>query len=189
MKTILYQLRWALPLWTVIFITGWLPDNKISLKVRGKLASFFIKNCGKNFLMGRDVTLLNTNNLTIGDNVYIAKGCWINAMGGLKIENEVIVAPYVVISTLQHVYQDYSVRFGGSIAAPVRIGRGTWLAAHVSVKCGVSIGKGNLIAANAFVANDTEDHAVMGGVPAKKISDVKNQKADFYNRSEFEKSN
>ena len=188
MNNIWVQLRWTLPYFLIIFMTSWMPDNKYSIKIRGKLASYFIKNCGKNFQLGRDVTLLNTYNLKIGDNVYIAKGSWMNAMGGIEIEDEVVIAPYVVISSLTHIYKDNSVRFGGSAAAPVKIGRGTWLAAHTSIKSGVSVGRGNLVAANAFVAKDTPDNVICGGVPAKLIGEVKNEEAQFHTREELMKS-
>ncbi len=185
MNGIITQLRYTLPLWFVLLLTNWMPDNRISIRIRGFLASFFIKKCGKNFTLGRDVTLLNTYNLIIGDDVYIAKGCWLNAMGGITIEDEVVFAPYVVISSLQHVFKDNSVRFGGSISAPVLIGRGTWLAAHSAVKCGVNIGKGNLIAANAFVVSSTNDNKILGGVPAREIKDNENREAAFYSRKEY----
>lgn len=181
------QLRYVLPLWFIQLITNWWPDNRVTIKLRGAMARPFIKKCGKNFTLGSGVTLNNPHNLHIGDNVYIARGTWLNALGGLTIEDEVVIAPYVVISTLQHVFKNGSVRFGGSTAAPVHIGKGSWLAAHVSVKCGVSIGKGNLIAANAFVVKDTEDFRVMGGVPAKDIKLNEDGVPSFHKRSEFKK--
>ena len=171
MKIIYNQIRYILPLWFVLLITNWFPDNRITIKIRGVLATKFIRKCGKNLTLGRDVTINNSNNLIIGDNVYLAKSVWINALGGIIIEDEVVVAPYVVISSLQHNFKNGSVRFATSFSAPVRIGKGSWLSAHVSVKCGVSIGKGNLIAANTFVAKDTDDFKVYGGVPAKVIRD------------------
>lgn len=179
------QFRYVLPLWFVLLITNWMPDNRMTIRWRGMLASLFIKKCGKNFTIGSNVTLQNSHNLVIGDNVYIAKGTWLNALGGLTIEDEVILAPYVVISTLQHIFKNKSVRFGGSIAAPVVIGKGTWLAAHVSVKCGVTIGKGNLIAANAFVVSNTEDYKIMGGVPAKLIKDNVDGESSFYSKKDM----
>lgn len=187
MKGLWIQLRFVLPLWFVQLITNWLPDNRLAIRVRGFLASFFIKSCGKNFQLGRDVTILNSFNLKIGDNVYIAKGTWLNAMAGLTVEEEVIVAPYVVISTLQHVFKDKSVRFGGSIGESVTIGRGTWLAAHSSIKCGVKVGKGNLVAANAFVVKDSPDDVILGGVPARIIKENQDGDSSFYSRTEFEK--
>lgn len=185
MNEIYIQLRYILPLWFVQLITGWLPDNRITIRLRGLMAKPFIGRCGKNFTLGSNVTLNSPHNLNIGDNVYIAKGTWLNALGGLTLEDEVVVAPYVVISTLQHVFKDGSVRFGGSTAAPVRIGKGSWLAAHVSVKCGVTIGRGNLIAANAFVVNDTDDFKVLGGVPAKVIKDNSDGIASFFSRRDL----
>lgn len=180
------QFRYTLPLWFILLLTNWLPDNRITIKLRGWLAHFFISKCGKNFQLGSGVTMLNTFNMQIGNDVYIAKGSWLNAMGGLTLEDEVILAPYVVISTLQHVFKNNSVRFGGSISGPVRIGRGTWLAAHSSVKSGVTIGKGNLIAANAFVVRDTPDYTIMGGVPAKIIKENYDGEAAFYSKNDFE---
>lgn len=178
MKNILLLLRYNIPLHFVFFFTSWLPDNRISVRLRGVLASLFIKKCGKNFTIGRNVTLLNSYNLSIGDNVYIATGCWLNAMGVLEIEDEVVFGPYVVISTLQHNFKNNSVKFGGSTAGKVSIGKGTWLAAHSSIKCGITIGKGNLIAANAFVTKDTGNYKIYGGVPAIEIKDIENSEND-----------
>ncbi|WGH76981.1 acyltransferase [Tenacibaculum tangerinum] len=189
MKEIKNQLRYVLPLWLVSLITSWLPDNRIVIRIRGFLMGFFLKKCGKNFTVGRDVTLLNTFNLTVGDNVYLAKGCWLNAMGGLEIEDEVVFGPYVVISTLQHTFKNKSVKQGGSIAKKVHIKKGSWLAANSSVKCGVTIGKGNLIAANSFIVDDTEDNKVLGGVPAKVIKENvdTNDTNVFYSRNKLNK--
>lgn len=187
MKEFWIQIRYILPLWFVQLLTNLLPDNRITIRLRGMLVRPFIGKCGKNLTLGSQVTLNNPQNLVVGDNVYIAKGTWLNALGGLYLEDEVVLAPYVVISTLQHVFKDGSVRFGGSTAAPVRIGKGSWLAAHVSVKCGVSIGKGNLIGANAFVVHDTPDFRIFGGVPAKDIKENHDGQASFYRRSDLNK--
>ncbi len=179
------QLRYNIPIFFVCFFTAWLPDNRFSIRLRGFFASFFIKSCGKNFTLGRDVTLLNTYNLKIGNDVYIAKGCWLNALGKITLQNEVVLGPYVVLSSLQHTFENFSVKQGASIAGHIKIGLGSWLASHSSVKCGVTIGKGNLIAANSFIHKDTQDFSVMGGVPAKKIKEVENGGGEFFNRSEF----
>src|SRR5690606_21029814 len=113
------QLRFILPLWLVLLITNWLPDNKFTIRLRGWLAKPFFKKCGRNLELGRDLTILNSYNIEVGNDVYIAKGCWINGMGGLVLEDEVVMAPYGVISTMQHVFKNNSVRFGGSIPGEV----------------------------------------------------------------------
>ena len=185
-REIWLQIRWALPMWLVGLLTNWWPDNRISIKLRGVLAKPFIRQCGQNFRLGADVTLLNTHNLTIGDNVYIARGGWLNCMAGLTLDNEVVLGPYVVISTVQHVFKNGSVYHGGNIADPVHVGRGSWLAAHAMVKSGVTVGEGNLVAANAAVVHDTPDHMIVGGVPAKVIKPNEDRDAEFHTRREFE---
>lgn len=180
-----YQLRWALPIWSISLLTNWWPDNRISFRLRGFLLSKFIRKCGKGLQVGRNVTLVGTHRLEVGDNVYVAYGAWLNCLAGLKIEDEVILGPYVVISTLQHAFRNGSARFGGSNGARVSIGRGSWLAAHVSVKCGVSIGSSNLIAANACVTKSTSTNLVMGGVPARVLAHNKDGESAFLSRVEM----
>jgi acetyltransferase-like isoleucine patch superfamily enzyme len=185
-EEIKHQLRWALPIRMVGLLTDWMPDNRVTIRIRGRLARPFIKECGENFQMGSMVTLLNTQKLKVGDNVYIARGGWLNALGGMELEDEVVMGPFVVISTLQHVFKNGSVRFGGSTAAPVKIGRGSWLAAHATVKCGVTVGKGNLVAGNAAVIKDSPDRVILGGVPAKVIGPVVDGEAQGLSREDFE---
>ncbi len=185
LTNLLYQIRWVLPLWFVGLLTDWLPTNRYTIRLRGLLATPFVGHVGRNFQLGPNVHILSSHNLRIGNHVYIATGCWLNCLGGLTIEDEVLLAPYVVISTLQHGFVDGSVRFGGSIAAPVTIGKGSWLAAHVCVKCGVKIGKGNVVGANSCVVKDTPDRKVIGGVPGRVIGDTSNKPGNGYTRAQF----
>ncbi len=182
LKEIYNQFRFVLPLWFVLLITNWLPDNRFSVKLRGFLASFFFKKCGRNLTLGKGLIINNPHKIEIGNDVYIAYGTWINGLGGLIIEDEVVIAPYVVISTLQHIFKDNSVRFGGSKAGKVVIGKGSWIAAHASIKCGVKVGKGNIVAANSFLVSDTEDMIILSGVPAKKVKDNQNGVAEFHSK-------
>ena len=69
MNELFHQLRWALPIWLVGLLTNWLPDNRVTVRLRGALARPFIRKCGRRFLLGAHVTLLNTNRLEIGDGV------------------------------------------------------------------------------------------------------------------------
>lgn len=185
MKSLYLQIRYNLPLHFVLIFLNWLPDNRLSVKIRGICARPFLKNCGKNFHLGRDVTLLNPYNLEVGDNVYIAKSVWLNAMGKINIQDEVVIGPNVVISSLQHVFKNNSVRFGGSIAREVVIGNGSWIAANSTIKCGVRVGRGNILASNSSLVKSTPDYVLSGGVPAKVIQNVSDGEAEFYSRKEI----
>tara|TARA_R110000851_G_scaffold333482_1_gene513711 strand:- start:3261 stop:3839 length:579 start_codon:yes stop_codon:yes gene_type:complete len=165
-KEIKYQARYGVPIWFVMLLCSVLPDVSPSIRLRGWLVSIFLPNRPKGLTLGRDVTLLSVNRLFIGDGVYLAKGCWINAIGLIHIEDEVMLAPYTVMSSNNHGFKDGSVKRGGAHPSPIRIGFGTWLAAHVVVGAGVTVGKGNLVAANSVVTKDTPDDVVVAGVPA-----------------------
>ena len=159
-----------------LLVTGllfWMPDNRFTIRLRGAMVRPFIKKCGRGFMLGSAVRLLNTDRLEIGDNVYIARGCWLNCYGGMVIEDEVVFGPFVVISTLVHGFKNGSTYGAPSDSGPVRIGRGCWLASHVSVRAGSTIGCGVLVAANAAVVKDVPDNVIVGGVPAKVISERK----------------
>jgi acetyltransferase-like isoleucine patch superfamily enzyme len=162
-------LRYDLPVWLVRLITAWWPDLAFFPRLRGFLISPFLGRCGKNLGMGRDVTLLAPNRLVVGDHVYLAKGTWLNAFGGVTIADEVITGPYVVIASSNHGFKNHSVRFGGTHPAPITIGRGTWVGAHAVITAGVCVGAGNLIGANAVVVSDTPDNVFVAGVPARVI--------------------
>ena len=51
----------------------------------------------------------------------------------------------------------------------VNIGNDVWIGSNVSIKRGVKICDGSVIAANACVCNDVPPYAIVGGVPAKII--------------------
>ncbi|MHB9070729.1 MAG: acyltransferase [Sedimentisphaerales bacterium] len=169
LKQILYQFRYILPLWLMQILTNWLPENRITIRLRGILAKPFLGKCGKNLQLAKNITFLNPHGITIGDNVYMATGCWIDGIGGLKIDDEVELSPFVVITTSSHCFKDNSVRFGGSRTAPVHIGKGSWIASHATIVSGCSVGSGTIIGSNAVVTKDIPDNVFAGGLPAKVI--------------------
>jgi acetyltransferase-like isoleucine patch superfamily enzyme len=167
--------RYTLPLWLVGLLTNWLPEHEWVCSLRGWLARPFIGKCGKNFQLGSQVVILCSEKLVVGNSVYIARGAWLNCFGGMTIDDQAVIGPYVVISTDQYQLKDQSFRMGESVVSPVSIGRGSWLGAHVSVKAGVTIGPGNLVAGNACVVKDTPANVMVGGVPARIIRSHEDQ--------------
>ncbi|MGA2677726.1 MAG: acyltransferase [Sedimentisphaerales bacterium] len=184
MKQLLYQLRYAIPLWFVWLITNWLPENRITIRIRGLLMSPFFGKCGRNFRVARNVTFLNSTGINIGNDVYIATGCWIDGIGGLTIEDEVEISPFVVITTSSHCFRNDSVKGGGSRSGPVIIGLGSWIASHVTIAAGTKIGRGTIVAANAVVSKDLPDNIFAAGVPAKVIGPRVDKKPDIITRFE-----
>lgn len=172
MHGLIRNLRYDWPLHFVLLLTNWLPDNVLFLRLRGWLARPFLGSCGANFRLGRNNTFYNPAAIHIGRDVYIAHGCWF--MGGAQIQvgDEVLFGPYCVVVSSNHTRLDGSFRYGEPDKLPISIGRGCWVAAHVTITGGSRIGDGALIAAGAVVAGEFPPDAMIGGVPARVLKGV-----------------
>jgi acetyltransferase-like isoleucine patch superfamily enzyme len=153
----------------IMLATGWLPDLRPLMRVRGYLLRPSFKKCGRNLQVARHVTINFSSCLEIGRDVYIATGCWLHAWGGIILEDEVQLGPYAVLVTGNHTRERGSYRYGPSRLAPIRLCRGSWVAAHATITKGVTIGRGALVAANSVATRDVPEFTVAGGVPARII--------------------
>ncbi len=180
-KQVFFQFRYVLPLWCVQLLTNWLPENRVTIRIRGTLVAPFLGKCGKNFQLARHVTFLNSSGIKIGNDVYIAAGCWIDGIGSLTIEDQVELSPYVVIVTSVHCFKNNSVRFGGSRLTPVRVGRGSWIAAHVVIS-GATVGSGTIVGSNAVVSKDLPDNVFAVGAPARVVSPRVDKEPNIFSR-------
>jgi len=155
-----------------LFLTNWLPDNVIFLKFRGSLARLFLGSCGHYLKLARNITLYNPARIHFGNNIYIAYGCWLSAGEDIVVDDEVIFGPYCVVASENHSRLNGSFRFGEMKRAPIRIKRGSWLSAHVTLTAGSVIGEGSLIAAGAVVTKEIPANVLAGGVPARVLKEI-----------------
>ena len=153
----------------LMLATCWLPDLRPILRLRGFLLRPAFKSCGKNFQIARNVTINFGSRLEIGDDVYIASGCWLHAWGGITIEDGVQLGPYVVLVTGDHTRREGSFRWGPCELGSIYLCEGCWLAAHSTVIRNVTVGRGALLAANSVATHDIPAMALAGGVPARVI--------------------
>jgi maltose O-acetyltransferase len=149
--------------------TAWLPNLRPVLGMRGFLLRPSFKSCGRNLQVARRVNINFTNRVEIGSDVFLATGCWLQARGGIVLEDQVQLGPYSVLVTGDHTQIDGSYRFGPSDLAPIRICHGAWVAVHATVTKGVVIGRGALLAANSVATRDIPSFVKAGGVPARII--------------------
>ncbi|WP_394676739.1 acyltransferase [uncultured Sphingobacterium sp.] len=166
------SIRYDIPLHFVLLLCNWLPDNVIFLRLRGFLAAPFFGSCGKDLRLGRNLTFYNSSNMHIGKNVYIAEGNWFSCKEKIQIGDEVIFGPKSVITSSNHTYMDNSYRYGKSIARPISIQKGCWVAANCTITAGTEIGTGTLIAANSVTKGQIPSLSIYGGVPGKIIKSI-----------------
>ncbi|NOX60016.1 MAG: acyltransferase [Planctomycetes bacterium] len=155
----------------VMALTAILPDVGAVLVVRGLLVRGCFRKCGKNFRIASGVKMTFTTRVSIGDHVYIAPGCWIQGIGGVTLEGEVMLGPFTVLASTNHTKKNGSYRYGDGIPKPISLGVGSWTGAHTVITAGTTIGAGAAVAAGSVVTKDVPAHSIVGGVPARILKE------------------
>jgi acetyltransferase-like isoleucine patch superfamily enzyme len=108
--------------------------------------------------------------ISIGKNVFINHACSFLDMGGITLEEDVLIGPKVNLITENHPMNPADRR--AMVAKPILIKRKAWIGAGATILPGVTVGENAIVAAGAVVSGDVPDNAVVGGVPAKVIKNI-----------------
>jgi acetyltransferase-like isoleucine patch superfamily enzyme len=153
-------------------------------KIRMRLIRFKYRrflSAGRNFTCGRGTIFYAKNKIVIGDNVYFGRYC--NIECDAVIGNDVLIANNIgFVGRLDHDYTKIGVpvRFAPSIRDPeysvppdkgfITIGDDVWIGYGATVLSGVTINNGAIVAAGSLVTKDVAAFTIVGGVPARPIS-------------------
>ena len=125
----------------------------------------------KGAVIGRDCSL--GQNVNVGPGVRIGNGCRIqnnvSIYEGVELEDDVFCGPSCVFTNVRVPRAAHPVH---GVYEKTLIKRGASLGANCTIVCGHTIGEGAMIAAGAVVTSDVPDHALMAGVPARRIGTV-----------------
>ncbi len=150
---------------------------------------------GKHAVIYRSVRrdLVPFNQFTLGDCSVIEDFCCINnavgdlhighhsrvglhntIIGPVRIGNHVNLAQGVVVSGLNHNFQDPTKRIDeqGVSTSQITIGDDVWIGANSVITAGVTIGTHCVIAAGSVVTNDVPDNTLVAGCPARVIKQL-----------------
>ncbi|WP_316822599.1 DapH/DapD/GlmU-related protein [Pedobacter gandavensis] len=108
--------------------------------------------------------------IKIGKNVFINHGCSFLDLGGITIEDGVLIGPGVKLVTESHPL-DPNDRTA-LITKPVTIKQQAWIGAGAIILPGVTIGKNAVVAAGAVVSKDVPDNMIVAGVPARIVKSI-----------------
>ena len=137
--------------------------------------------------------LVNLYGCTVGDNtkigtfVEVQKGAAIGARckisshtficEGVTIEDEVFIGHGVMFTNDRY---PRATSAGGNLQTeadwkvePTRVKHGASIGSNVTVICGVTIGEGAIVGAGAVVTKNVPQHAIVAGVPARVIGNVR----------------
>lgn len=103
----------------------------------------------------------------IGENVFINHACSFLDIGGITIEDNVLIGPKVNLITEGHPLSPSSRK--ALVVKPIVVKRNAWIGAGATILPGVTIGENAVVAAGAVVSKDVLANTVVGGIPAKII--------------------
>jgi acetyltransferase-like isoleucine patch superfamily enzyme len=109
-------------------------------------------------------------NTRIGKNVFINFDCVFLDLGGITIEDNVLIAPKVSLLSEGHPVSPDERQ--SLVPGHIHIKKNAWLGAGATVLPGVTIGENAVVAAGAVVSKDVPANKVVGGVPAKTIKTI-----------------
>ena len=128
------------------------------------------KRIGILYPMGKDVAVLNGNNIKFHPNsinIFFQKGCYYQAFAPITIGKDVWIAQNVGIITANH---DVNNPENHAEAKPVTIGDSCWIGMNSVILPGVSLGEHTVVGAGAVVTKSFSDgYCVVAGNPAKII--------------------
>lgn len=106
-------------------------------------------------------------NIHFGKNIFINRAAMFVDLGGIIIEDNVLIGPRVNLLSVNH--PELPMKRRGVLLAPITIKKFAWLGAGVTVLPGITIGENAIVAANATVTKDVPANAIVAGTPAKII--------------------
>ena len=122
--------------------------------------------------------------LKLGDNVFIGAFNFIEASGGITIDEGVQITSHSAIVThsshrsqrlLGPAYVTFPVPAGGErpgwISGPIHIGAYSFVGPHCLIEANTRIGRGTLVCAGSFVRGNFPDFAILEGRPARVVGD------------------
>jgi maltose O-acetyltransferase len=123
---------------------------------------------GRGSTLHTGVRVFDPKGITIGNDTIVGYACFIDGRDKVAIGNHTDIASEVMIYSQEHDIS--SIDFVAS-SSPVTIGNYVFVGPRAIIMPGIKIGDGAIIAAGAVVTKDVDPFAVVGGVPAKFISE------------------
>src|SRR3954470_3505199 len=109
-------------------------------------------------------------NTKIGKNVFINFDCVFLDLGGITIEDNVLIAPKVSLLSEGHPVSPNDRQ--SLVPGHIHIRKNAWIGAGATILPGVTIGENAVVAAGAVVSKDVPSNTIVGGIPAKYIKNI-----------------
>lgn len=122
-----------------------------------------------NYSVIEDFSVINNavGDVTIGKETIIGVGNVI--IGPVEIGNNIMLAQHIVVSGLNHGYEDVSLppRDQDVICKKILIEDNCWIGSNAVITAGVTIGKHSVVGAGSVITKDVPPYSVAAGNPAR----------------------
>ena len=117
---------------------------------------------GARCVLGQNVMV--ANGVVVGDGTKIQNN--VSLYAGVTLEEDVFCGPSAVFTnvTTPRAFVERKSEF-----RPTLVRRGATIGANATILCGVTIGRYAMVGAGAVVTRDALDHALIVGVPARRV--------------------
>ncbi len=108
--------------------------------------------------------------ISLGKNVFINHACSFLDLGGVTIEDDIMLRPRVNLTSENHPLDPSDRKT--VILQPIVIKRNAWIGAGATILPYITIGENAIVAAGAVVTKDVPDNSIVAGVPAKIVKSI-----------------
>lgn len=108
--------------------------------------------------------------VTIGDNVWIGEGAWLDSLGDIRIGANCCVSQGAYFCTGNH---DWSSTSFDLIIKPIVLEEGCWIGCRATLLGGATLGSHAVVSAGSVFSGEAEAYTIYRGNPAEPISQRK----------------
>jgi len=150
----------------------------LSIPLSLRFLNWFVQHCvhrtrGLGFSVHFTSRVISAANIKLGENVWYqfaqSGGCYVQALNGVEIGDDTLIAPGVKIVSASHDLSDHQSH--GS-TGPIRIGDRCWLGANAVILPGVELGDEVVVAAGSVVTKSFPARTIVAGVPAAAVGSL-----------------
>ncbi len=157
---------WLIQLWWLVQGTLFAMSPQFMYGWRRFLLRLFGAKVGRHVLVRPSAKVTYPWNLECSEHAWIGDGVELYSIAKIRVGDHVVISQRSYICTATH---DYKRATFDTIAAPIEIGNGAWVAADVFVAPGVKIGAGCVVGARSSVFSDMPAGMVCMGSPAQPV--------------------